>query len=209
MTSDQPGGKAPETIPDDKEIRNAINEFNIKRSEAINAYAALEQSIANLFSTLLGANIIKSYVVFSRIINVRSRNEILSELMRISYGDEYKTFFKSLLAELSKIDVTRNNIVHWILLTTHSDQPFDTERDIAPHRHPNIFSEGRMLKPDVIEFRRRADFAARILEFFNSHLLFGDRPAPGGRKAWSEIFHQRVCYPPPKDHPLYYISTKP
>ena len=88
--------------------------FGIARATALNTYADLERMLAGLFSKLMDADERKSYIVFATLINYRSRRELLMRLMKETYGDTYKLFFNSLMAQLAIVESDRNKIVRWI-----------------------------------------------------------------------------------------------
>jgi hypothetical protein len=172
--------------------------FNIARATAINTVVCdLERMLALLFSKLLGANEQKSYIVFAALQNYRSRREILTRLMSETYGNRYKIFFKTLMAQLTNVESNRNKIVHWIVLTSRRGRkPIDPETDVNLHEHPNMYGDKKLSKKDVEAFTEYADFV-RILVYY---LNYGSEIDEDGK--WRQIFNQRVVYPPPKDHPI-------
>jgi hypothetical protein len=185
------------------------NHFSVIRAKALNTYADLERMLAILFNKLLGADDeIKSYIVFSAIINYRSRRELLTRLMKQTYGDKYKAFFKTLMAHLAAVESDRNKIVHWIALTSHTGgKTFDPKTDINLHEHPNMYGDRTMSQKDIENFTERADFIRLLAFYFGVYLKYGNDMDEGG--SWRNIFQQRVEYPPPTDHPLSQMRTKP
>ena len=58
-----------------------VLEFYIRRAEAIEAYAGFEQSLSLLVSHLLNVDVAVAAVVFYQIVNTKSRNRIIEELL--------------------------------------------------------------------------------------------------------------------------------
>ena len=52
-----------------------------------------------------------------------------------------------------------------------------------------------------------ADFIRLLTYYFVLYLKFGAGMDDDG--SWRKIFHKRVLYPPPKDHPLVLMRKKP
>jgi hypothetical protein len=104
--------------PPKPSLKESGTNFNLARAKALNAYARLEQHLAMLFTSLLGSDTRKSYVVFSRLFVYRHRRQIFTDLLALSYGDTYAIFTKSLMKHLTKIEGERNKVVHWIAMTT-------------------------------------------------------------------------------------------
>lgn len=194
----------------DPEKLAALQEFHAARADAINTYAGLEQSLAMLFATLLQADIHKSYIVFHQFINHRSRRKILSELMRLNFGDKYRIFFRSVIQLLENVDRTRNKVIHWIaLVTATGGKPFNANKDIALFKHPDAFARGKLCRQQLLEFQKKSEFLRLLIFYFAIFLEHGDSIAPGGKTNWGKIFSERAVYPPPQDHPLYGPDTVP
>lgn len=86
--------------------------FDAARIKAIDHHALLEHSIAGLLCPLLGVKK-QAFTVFFRISNTRARYSIIDALLRDAKQTEARKFWQSIEKELTKIDGTRNNIVHW------------------------------------------------------------------------------------------------
>lgn len=91
-----------------------VTAFDARRIRAMSAYASLELALSYLLSTLLGSGPKKGGAVFFRIVNTRSRCLILSDLLELEYGDEFKKFWASLEKRLNRLDQTRNKLIHWV-----------------------------------------------------------------------------------------------
>jgi hypothetical protein len=196
-------------------IEKAHNDFALARAEALNNYAALEQSLAGLFSTLMGSqgrpiDIRKSYLVFAQILSYRHRRVMLTNLIKIEHGDQYDVFTKSLMKRLTRIEDQRNRVVHWIVLSgTPGGKKFDAERDIALHQHPNIFGPDRMTKNDLVIFSAKSKFLKDLVFSFDMYLKIGPMmPSDPTRTTWPEIFQRPVDYPLQSDHPLFHFHIK-
>ncbi|MBZ0218057.1 MAG: hypothetical protein K8F25_15985, partial [Fimbriimonadaceae bacterium] len=91
--------------------------FYIARSSAIQQYATLEQSLCQLFSSLLGTPQNLGAIVFFKITAARYRLEIIEKLIKKTGKTEYLEFWGGVQSECNKLDNTRNNIIHWNIST--------------------------------------------------------------------------------------------
>lgn len=103
--------------------KQAEEPFLIARAEAIFAYSFLENALAYLFAALLQTDDYHvAGIVFWRILNNTSRNQILQKLMIVRYGSTYNKFFPSFIRFVRKLDETRNKIVHWNVEVSATDR---------------------------------------------------------------------------------------
>jgi hypothetical protein len=171
--------------------------FNLARAKALITYADLERMLGRLFTKLLGTDEAKAFIIFSKIIQHRTRRELLSELTTQTYGDQYKEFFNTLMNQQEKIDNTRNKVVHWIVETSHrGSEPVDPETDVNLH-HPHLHDRTPFTKKEIEAFTERTEFMRRLVYSFVVHLKHGSAMDA----EWRKVFQQPVRYPPPSDHP--------
>jgi len=186
--------------------RAARDQFHIMRSEALNAYAQLEQHMAIVFDNLLhGAQTLDSFVVFGSILNTRSRLIMLEKLFQLRPGlEDFKRFFDGLLKEIRKIETFRNKLVHWIVLEgSTGGKPFDPERDVFLAEHPNIFAERKLYSIDIARFWHKTEFFSQLLYQFSLYIKMRHAlPGAPEKTPWIEIFQERPTYPPPIGHQL-------
>jgi len=120
--------------------------------------------------------------------------------MTETYGDTYKVFFKSLMGQQEKADSDRNNVVHWIVMTSHrGGKPVDPETDVALH-HIHLRDRAPFTKKDVEDFTEHADFLRLLVFYFVQYLMFGSKI--DDKDEWRKVFQEKVVYPPPPNHPL-------
>lgn len=201
------------TIDLGKPPENAA-EFHLLRGAAINAYANVEGSLSMLLSGLIGAEPDVGAIIFYKITNTSSRNQIIDELLTKRFADRFehywygipKTPHKKGLSNLVKeLDTERNKIVHWHTVT-------HVEMGTQPHRHtisltkPNFFqhsAENTMGNSDLSAFIKKADFVGRSINMFALHAIHQPRlDYPSLPDPWPEIFRQPCVYPPSSTHPL-------
>lgn len=168
----------------------------VQRANAIDAYAGLERSLASLFSMLLDIDQDLATLVFYRIVNARSRNAMLQELITRKYGITYKRYWDSMFRFITKLDGKRNEIVHWHIGGIR--EPSLT--------HPKHFfwedqSDDGVTINQIEDFICRAKFANCSIFVF-SLLMSGAVSEADGQTAWRKTFLQPVAYPPPAAHPL-------
>lgn len=187
-----------------------VENFEIKRSRAMNAYARLEQNMAMLFSSLLGTNYKKAFIAFSAITNTGFRWVALEKLFKLARGEKHKEFLAGFIKEARKLDGPRNKIVHWMVSTQNRGQvPFDPEKDVFLSEHPNLFGKKKMLIGDLEVFKHKADYFADLLSQFNYFIKNSELPQDPSKTPWSEIFQSKPVYPPPMGHPLDRFHKEP
>lgn len=170
------------------------------RAHSVDAYASLEQSLSMLFASLLGASPDRASIVFYRIVNTKSRNTIISKLMRKEFGEQYGTWWNSLLKQIRKLDERRNEIIHWHVVTNiHSSDEGNTATLTlsAPGAYLEPERSEALGASDLLYFCKQASFVSRFLNMFHMHTRIQALPPP-----WPEIFQQGVTYPPDQVHPL-------
>jgi len=203
-------GDSEETKDPEKEvIQRALDAFDLTRARAINGYAEYEHHLGMLFQQLLGAEMQKSFAVFSSILNTQARGKLIFKLLNLSHGGDYDVFFESLLEKLSGLDPLRAKIAHWVVLVSRTGgEPFDTKKGVCLHRHPDLFAEDRMYKWDVEDFTRKADFYRLLVLSFYLHLKGSPDPGDPSKTPWREIFQNKVTYPPDSNHQLHRFLKK-
>ncbi|TIL23667.1 MAG: hypothetical protein E5Y88_22335 [Mesorhizobium sp.] len=183
--------------------KKATDEFSIARSEAINEYARLESHLAMIFEAISGAEIQKAYAMFASFATNQARMSTLKQLLNLTHAEKYDNFFESLSVHLMGIGSTRNKIVHWIMVHSHTGgREFNSERDIYLASHPDIFSNKQFYKHEIQDFTKKVGFFADLTFRFATHLKHPElsRGNPDLRP-WQEIFIEKISYPPPSNHP--------
>jgi hypothetical protein len=181
----------------------AEHRMMIARAIAIQAYAALEQSLCFLFAHLSDTSQQVAGTIFFRITNAASRVAILEKLMRMKHGNANRLFFNSVIAAIRPLDGKRNEIIHWHTTVVVGDGPTPGEAwlhlELAP---PNFWVRDKntpsILPEDMMAFEAKCDFWGRAINMLTMHLMHG--PLDG---AWPEIFEQPLGYPPLEAHPLF------
>lgn len=178
------------------------------RGEAVQAYAALEQSLCSLFQYLSSMELGAANIVFYKITNYRARNDIIDKLLRKKHDTIYSIFWNSYKKQLQQLDLARNDIIHWLaaanvaladnghLIVGINLIPAQSLSDRSPGTYKTII--------DVQEFIEKCLIWARLCNLFSGFL---SRPETLGTEiSWSQVFLQEVIYPLPPEHPL---SQKP
>jgi hypothetical protein len=177
--------------------------ITVGRGTAIQNYAALEHTLCMLMANLMGTSVQISSVIFFRIINTRSRNKILDDLMKLRTTG-YEEYWKSLLKLIRKVDSTRNEIVHWTAVTNIN--PPSISMTLRPPDFWNRDSATELGIADLQEFSDKCNFINRSLAMFNV-VVFNQGGT--GHGPWFEIFRQQAVYPPPSTHPLFQKPPTP
>jgi len=189
-------------------------EFLVARAIAIERYAQVEQSLSMLFSRLLGTQPDVGGIVFFRLTNTTSRNQIIEQLLTKRDGDKYEHYWngvpntpnkKGLFTLLRQIDTSRNEIVHWHVaqnVTWVNDVGVATLSLVKPNFWTLTSDSPSITEDDLNAFASKADFVARSINMF-SLVASGAYPEQAGElSTWHGIFQQPCIYPPPEGHPL-------
>jgi hypothetical protein len=188
------------------------NKFHALRAQAIEQYANVEQSLASLFSALLGTTPDKGGVVFFRITNASSRNKMITALLKKSQGDRYDAFWHGtkagdgLLLLIRHLDQARNEIVHWHMvhkIYPREDGGITRMRALSPPNFWNMTAGTRSIDVgQLIAFIEKADFVHRALNIFHALITESNLSVWAAEIPWQQIFEQPIAYPPPDTHPL-------
>jgi hypothetical protein len=186
-------------------------DLQIARANAIQAYANMEQSLCTLFAYLLATVPEKAGVVFFRITNTNSRNNILSSLLGLMHESRFDAFWYGAQGQLGilklirQLDQRRNEIVHWHVVDNIDLEKQTRQQTLAP---PNFWALAKNMGSaisitDLVEFCTKADFVQRLLIMF---WVIQTQPATNlpepERQTWLDIFARPIAYPPPDTHPL-------
>jgi hypothetical protein len=183
--------------------------LQLARATAIDQYAKLEHLLATLFANFLRTEVEMAAVVFHRIVNTRSRNAILTDLLPRRYGSTYDIFWNGLrvmgqkpipglIGLVGQIDQGRNEIVHWTDAVGEKDEHFLVPPTFWTKETPSA----RLRVTDIIAFTAKAEFLAGLAMHFFLYLSNISLTAEK-RDTWQKIFEQPVSYPPPSSHPLF------
>jgi hypothetical protein len=182
----------------------AQQQLLLTRAKAIDAYAGVEQAMCRILEVLLNTSTTKAGIIFYRVVNSRSRNTILSDLMKEEHGDRYKKYWNSIVKTVNRLDQTRNQIIHW-----HTDLGVHKGGlELILCQPINWFSDAPLSAIGVEEmevFSKNCDFVSGSLSVFSMFLRGDSLRRPEPQATWHEIFQQEAVCPPPCTHPLYRI----
>ena len=114
--------------PETKEIHTAVG-------QAVDAYAGVEGAQAQMMEALLKLSAREASIIFYSVQNVRSRHEMIQELLKLRHKDKYKKFWSACWKFLRKLAIFRNALVHWhpilVVYLDESGQNTDDDHDHA------------------------------------------------------------------------------
>lgn len=186
-------------------------ELMLARSRALEVYAGLEQSLCMLLSVTLRTDMSSAAIIFFRVANAKSRNQILESLIKKRYDGAFNDFWfgvpgtpnkRGLMSLVRDLDSKRNEIVHWHTMTSidvGSNPPTRTASLVPPN-----FWQGQSSQitiGDIGEFCRKADFTSRSTTMFCAHHGGFENPSPI-TEIWHRIYQRPCTYPPANTHPL-------
>jgi hypothetical protein len=171
---------------------------------AMQAYASLEFWLFNLVDILLKARRESAAALFYSIRNNRDKNAGVTALVRSVTGDQYLTFWNSMMNKhIRPTDEIRNKLAHGLVI-------LDGEHEVPRHLVTKpvaywIDEEGPeepqyLTRDDVIRFSEKTAALVELVKHFGQHLR-GNRPAAFTAK-WGPVFAAAVEYPFPVGHPL-------
>lgn len=189
--------------------------FHIYRSVAIQEYAHLESVLHQIMTVTLKCPPSLSAAIFYKHVNSSSRNQIVEACIRDACGNRYEAYWHGIPGTrnragltniINDIDSKRNEIVHWVVRSTHEVNVTTGERKfhIYLDKAENWFSQkprapSRFID-DLIDFQRKCRFAYLSVGMFG-HQIGSGIAGPEGEK-WQGVFQKPCIYPPPEDHPL-------
>jgi hypothetical protein len=103
------------------------------RGRAIQSYAILEQALSGALAEFGGMTRENATTIFYKITNTGSRSKILQKLLRRKFGTTYNLFWNVYFKELTRIDLRRSEIVHWL---SAMNVALNTHNMIDYGRHP-------------------------------------------------------------------------
>ena len=176
------------------DVEPAHQEFLLARGTAIQSYANVEFFLCMLFAHLISSPIEIAAIVFYRIVNTRSRNVILTELLAKRHEKQYEIYWNSIATLLRGLDQDRNNIVHW-----HTVMHFDMDKMTtvgAALIPPNYWrkSGAEITVPAMRDFTNRCTFVAGYIGGLTNWLNGQMREEE--RNTWREILQRPVVYLP-------------
>jgi hypothetical protein len=174
------------------------------RGRAIQSYAILEQTLSNALANFGGMTRENATTIFYKITNTGSRSKILERLLRRKFGTIYNLFWNAYFKELTRIDLRRSEIVHWlsamnVALNTDNMMIMGITL-IAPDSVKNQPDPQQITSKDLVAFSDKCDAFSRLCNMFIgvvSNDISGDAAKP-----WLDIFQRPLIYPLPGDHPL-------
>lgn len=164
-----------------------------------------EAALANLFAHLMGARIDFAGVPFFRINNARSRNAILSRLLKKKHGTSYNVYWNSLEKLIQQLDHDRNCIVHWAAETTITTDRPPPDQIVGYRLVPPNYMDRTEETPDITleklyDFILRCDFFERSVNIL-TFTISDHVPS----ESWKALCQLPVVYPPAENHPLAQI----
>ena len=184
-------------------------DFRLARSEAIQAYAYLEQSLCGLFAHLAGVTDQIAGVIFFKMTNARSRIATLERLKRIKHGSARGLYFNSITAALGPLDTERNHLVHWHERFQWKRNSVTGDQSIASFLDPPNYwdqtdNTPRMGLQEIQVFIERCNAIGG-----SAFSLTYDWQGPPLDPPWPDIFEQPVSYPLPEGHPIGQTQQEP
>jgi hypothetical protein len=168
---------------------------------ATQAYAAIEQSLCYLLSYLSETKPDIAAIIFYRIVNNKSREQILEKLLKKKHGADYSLFWNSFAKILRELTETRNHCMHWHSMTYIGSNGFE-KVILRPPQVFNILDESQSItKEGLLEFITKCMDMTKLCNMFTI-FLSKQFPLENLYDTWRGIFQQPITYPLPHTHPL-------
>lgn len=190
--------------------------MQILRATALEQYAKIEASLAQLLAILSETSDQAASIIFFQLMNTRARMAALEQLLQRKHGTQYDVHWygqpgspgkprtSGLFALIRQIDEQRNRIVHWRTMGTVQDGVAKDDQLVMP----DFWYRSPLQPPEPItcehleEFLLKTEFVHRSINMFVWTMDPRRRLPDETRKAWLEIFAQPAVYPPLNTHPL-------
>jgi hypothetical protein len=201
---------------DDLRTAEQTRKLQIARAEAIESYAGVEQSLSNLFGSLLGTTIHKAAAVFFKLTSAHNRNKIIESLLQLEHGSEYDIYWHGegqpgkkggLFNIIYNLDQTRNEIIHWYVMRNPAITEF--EKLVQPNLTAYRPDSKALSISELDAFTQKATFVNLSISAFLFNTTKGVQVPDSARAPWLPIFQQPVIYPPPSTHPLFQRDKTP
>lgn len=189
-------------------------EFDLARGRAISQYAHLEVTLCDVFSigfdthegTLVHHRRSQHAIfVFYKIMNSRSRNEILRRVVAEKVLLSSELFRKTLFTELRNLDEFRNKLAHWEVNQSVGSDGKNRHFLVPPRRG----IEAECYAPsEIFDWLVRVQFSVYLFNLLR-YSATGNFPEWASQYSCEQIFQQRVVYPPVSDHPLRSVWQGP
>src|SRR5438034_4948043 len=116
-------------------VNSETKEIHTAVGQAVDAYAGVEGAQAQMMEALLKLSPREASIIFYSVQNVRSRHEMIQELLKLRHKDKYKKFWSACWKFLRKLAIFRNALVHWhpilVVYLDESGQNTDDDHDHA------------------------------------------------------------------------------
>ena len=171
--------------------------FKVARSDAIQEYANLEQSLCDLLAHAGDMKPIVAGAIFFKMVNARSRMRVLEQLMKLKHKDGYKVFMKSVSKLVHALDQERNTIVHWHMsadvMAGDDGQIQRVDITLSPPNFWDTESEAQNIGiGELVQFCAKCQWVSTTINTFVSGL--SDKHPQHG--AWQDRYQQPLTYPP-------------
>lgn len=190
--------------------------MQILRATAIEQYAKMEVSLAQLLAHLSGADDRAASIIYFQLLNTRARTTALEQLLELRHGTQYDVHWHGqsgspgkprtpgLFALIRQADDQRNRIVHWRTTAVISGGVEQDDQLVMPdfwYRSP-AKPPAPITTTTLEEFILKTEFIHRSINMFVWTMDPRRRLPDETRKAWLEIFARPAIYPPLPTHPL-------
>lgn len=174
-----------------------ITRFQLMRIQAVDAYGEIEVELSIILELLLRSPVVEAgSIIFYRITNTRTRYSIIEAFIK-NVAPDYRNPWNVIAKWMSRLDVTRNGLVHWGLSygEKHKEGRYrTTDIHLA---NPKSFSQERQPE-STIELKKIEEFLYdcstihEILRLFGVCFLEDDETIPPEpmHLAWRKIFLQ-------------------
>jgi hypothetical protein len=178
------------------------------RGKAIQAYAELESALCSLMAATGETSRETALAIFYKITNTHARNSIIEKLLHKKCGPKFNPFWNKYVRELRKIDLKRNEIVHWLAaanVTINADHVMLVGVTLIPPASlvAPVTSPPRITTKELNGFEEKCGDFARLANMFAVRI----KPLEAApEEPWLDIFQLPFVYPLPEGHP---IARKP
>lgn len=188
---------------DDLWVRFQTDPIWAIRGRAIDEFARLESFLCDLMATILGVPRETGAAIFYNMTAFRSRLSIMEDRLKAdpSKYQLYMPFWRSLRNGVTRVNETRNRVVHW-----HSTTWISSDGEVQIRLFPGDYwtvdqETGFITSESMVAFFNDCNYYSRNCYWFKNSLNPGKDIPDDMAAAWREKCLQPIPYPPPKDVP--------
>lgn len=188
--------------------------LKLARSEAMECYSSLEQSLCETFTRLTGMERDIAGLVFFKIGSARARDSIILKLIKRQFDGQYNAGWNSIMKLTSLFSERRNELAHWASVSvvggngnTHvlGVDPVDDCKLVPPNHWWRYEEPVERTINEIFSWAADFSYLSRVINIFNFQAFEAPNHKGLEEKAQASLekYRAAIPYPPHEDDPRY------